>query len=57
MLRGGLVATQLFGLAMTRYVWKLEPVASLADDELIACIAPTVQRYLTGELRSGRSHA
>jgi AcrR family transcriptional regulator len=52
-LRGGLVATQLLGLAMTRYVWKLEPIASLPDDEVVACVAPTVQRYLTGDLRPG----
>ena len=29
MLREGLFATQMLGLAMTRYVWKLEPIASL----------------------------
>jgi AcrR family transcriptional regulator len=53
MLRGGLVATQLLGLAMTRYVWRLEPIASLPDEDVVACLAPTVQRYLTGELRPG----
>jgi AcrR family transcriptional regulator len=52
-LRGGLVATQLLGLAMTSYVWKLEPIASLPDEEVVACVAPTVQRYLTGGLRPG----
>jgi AcrR family transcriptional regulator len=49
-LRGGLVATQMLGLAMTRYVWRLEPIASLPDDEVIGCVAPTIQRYLTGDL-------
>ncbi len=48
-----MVPTQLLGLAMTRYVLKLESIASLPDDELVACVAPTVQRYLTGDLRSG----
>jgi AcrR family transcriptional regulator len=52
LLRGGLVATQMLGLAMTRYVWRLEPIASLPEDEVVACVAPTVQRYLTGEVRS-----
>lgn len=51
--RGGLVATQLLGLAMTRYVWRLEPIASLPDEDVVACLAPTIQRYLTGELRPG----
>ena len=51
-LRGGLVATQLLGLAMTRYVWQLEPIASLPGEEVVACIAPTIQRYLTGELEA-----
>ena len=50
-LRGGLVATQLLGLAMTRYVWRLEPIASPPDEEIVACVAPTLQRYLTGVLR------
>jgi AcrR family transcriptional regulator len=49
--RGGLVATQLLGLAMTRYVWGIEPIASLPADEIVASIAPTIQRYLTADLR------
>jgi AcrR family transcriptional regulator len=51
-LRGGLIATQMLGLAMTRYVWRIEPIASLPSADVIACIAPTVQRYLNGELRA-----
>ncbi len=41
----------MLGLAMTRYVWKLEPIASLPAEEVVACIALTVQRYLAGPLR------
>jgi AcrR family transcriptional regulator len=48
--RGALVASQLIGLAMTRYVLRLEPLASATPDELVAAVAPTLQRYLTGEL-------
>jgi AcrR family transcriptional regulator len=51
-LRGGLVATQMLGLAMTRYVWRIEPIASLSSDDVVAIIAPTIQRYLDGELRA-----
>jgi len=49
-LRGSLVATQMLGLAMTRYVVRLEPVASADPETLAAAIGPTVQRYLTGDL-------
>ncbi|WP_319458655.1 TetR family transcriptional regulator [Micromonospora sp. RTP1Z1] len=49
-LRGSLVATQMLGLAMTRYVVRLEPVASADPATLAAAIGPTVQRYLTGDL-------
>ena len=46
-LRGSLVATQMVGLALTRYVLKLEPIASAPLDDLVPWLAPTVQRYLT----------
>ncbi|TDB82658.1 TetR family transcriptional regulator [Micromonospora sp. KC721] len=49
-LRGSLVASQMIGLAMMRYVVRLEPVASAAPEALVAAVGPTVQRYLTGEL-------
>ncbi|MFF4812173.1 TetR family transcriptional regulator [Micromonospora chersina] len=49
-LRGALVATQIAGLAMMRYVIRLEPVASASPETLAATIGPTVQRYLTGPL-------
>jgi len=48
--RVGLVATQIAGMAMMRYVIRLEPVASAPTEWLVATIAPTVQRYLTGAL-------
>lgn len=50
--RGALVASQLIGLGMTRYVLVLEPLASASHDEVAAAIAPTLQRYLTGDLGS-----
>ncbi|MBU8856127.1 MULTISPECIES: TetR family transcriptional regulator [unclassified Micromonospora] len=49
-LRGGLVATQLAGLAMMRYVLRLDAVATAEPATLVAAIGPTVQRYLTGDI-------
>lgn len=46
-LRASLVASQLVGLAMLRYVIKLEPVASAGAEEIVAWVGPTLQRYLT----------
>ncbi|HEX7745423.1 MAG TPA: TetR family transcriptional regulator [Micromonosporaceae bacterium] len=46
--RAGLVASQILGLALTRYVLRLPPVATLGREDLITWIAPTVQRYLVG---------
>ncbi|NUO61927.1 MAG: TetR/AcrR family transcriptional regulator [Hamadaea sp.] len=48
--RAALVATQLAGLAMMRYIIKLEPIASASVEELVAMIGPTIQRYITGPL-------
>ncbi|MCW2701139.1 MAG: Transcriptional regulator, TetR family [Blastococcus sp.] len=48
--RGALVASQLIGLVMIRYVLCAEPIASASHESLIAAIGPNVQRYLTGEL-------
>ncbi|MGV0814864.1 TetR family transcriptional regulator [Mycolicibacterium boenickei] len=44
------VASQLVGVAMARYILELEPFASLPTDQIVETIAPTLQRYLTGDL-------
>lgn len=49
-LRVALCATQIAGLAMIRYVIRLEPLASADPDTVVAAIAPNLQRYLTGAL-------
>jgi hypothetical protein len=49
-LRMALVASQIVGLIVLRYIVGVEPLASLSGDEIVAIYAPTVQRYLTGEL-------
>jgi hypothetical protein len=40
------------GLAFMRFVWKIEPLASMSDDGIVAARAPTIQRYLDGDVRS-----
>jgi AcrR family transcriptional regulator len=52
-LRASLVASQVVGLAFTRFVVKLEPIASATLDELVAALGPTIQRYLTGDIGVG----
>lgn len=48
--RAALVATQIGGLAVVRYILKVEPVASAPAEQLVAAIGPNVQRYLTDDL-------
>lgn len=50
LIRAELVASQMAGLLVTRYVLGLEPLASLSVDALVPLVAPNLQRYLTGEL-------
>lgn len=38
---------QIIGLAMARYVIRVEPVASLGSEELVALLAPALQRFLS----------
>ncbi|HEX6872511.1 MAG TPA: TetR family transcriptional regulator [Micromonosporaceae bacterium] len=44
--RANLVATQIGGLVMIRYILKIEPLASAPAEQVVALIGPTVQRYL-----------
>jgi hypothetical protein len=46
-LRAELAGAQMIGVALLRYVLKAEPIASADQDELVAFVAPTLQRYLT----------
>ena len=48
--RSGLISSQIMGLALMRFVWKIEPVASMTDDEVVAAIGPNLQRYIEGEI-------
>jgi AcrR family transcriptional regulator len=50
--RASLVASQILGLAIARFVLGLEPIASATVEDLAAAVGPTVQRYLTGDVRA-----
>ena len=45
-LRGSLVATQMIGLGLIRYVLKVEPLAAAPPEVVVAAVAPTIHRYL-----------
>ena len=47
-LRVQLAVAQMIGVAMLRYVVKVEPIASADMDTVVAMVAPTLQGYLTG---------
>jgi len=47
-LRISLVASELIGLIMARYVIGAEPLASLSPEAVVAAIAPALQRLLAG---------
>jgi AcrR family transcriptional regulator len=46
-LRVELIASQIVGLAMTRYVIGMQPLASAEIEQLIALAGPALQSYLT----------
>ncbi|MGP3946986.1 MULTISPECIES: TetR/AcrR family transcriptional regulator [Streptomyces] len=45
--RAQLAAGHLIGIAMLRYVIRMEPMASAEVDDIVAMVGPTLQRYLT----------
>ncbi len=48
--RANLAASAIIGLIMTRYVYRLEPIASMPADDVAQLVGPTIQRYLSGQL-------
>jgi AcrR family transcriptional regulator len=46
-LRASLAASSLIGLAMLRYVVKVEPLASASSDQVASWVGPAIQRYFT----------
>jgi hypothetical protein len=49
-LRASLCASALVGIGIMRYAVRSEPIHSMDVDTLVDAVAPTLQRYLTGEL-------
>jgi AcrR family transcriptional regulator len=49
-LRSTLAGSQLVGLAVVRYIVGVEPLASAPVEIVVAALAPTLQRYLTGPI-------
>ena len=45
-----LVASQVIGLIVTRYVLALPPMAQMPAEDVVARIGPVLQHYLTGDL-------
>lgn len=52
--RASLAASQLIGMALTRYIVEMQPIASLSGEELVEYVGPVMQGYLAGELPAGR---
>jgi AcrR family transcriptional regulator len=46
-LRAALVASQVLGMALGRYVLRLPPLVAMSRTEIVAWLGPTLQRYIT----------
>jgi len=44
--RAGLIATQILGMALCRFVLRLPPVVEMTREEIVEWLGPTIQRYL-----------
>lgn len=47
--RAGLVASQVLGMALCRYVLRLPPVVTMSRTEVVRWLGPTLQRYLVAD--------
>jgi AcrR family transcriptional regulator len=45
-LRVNLIMSYLLGVATSRYILRLEPLASMSEDDVVKLVAPTVQDWL-----------
>ena len=52
--RAGLVASQMLGFALCRYVLRLPPVVDLDHDAVLRWLGPVIQRYLSDPEPNGR---
>ena len=54
-MRVAVISSYLVGIATTRYLLRLEPLASATDDEVVALVGPAVQALLDPTRRLGTS--
>lgn len=45
-LRVALIASYLIGIAVSRFVTRMEPLASMSEDDLVRIVSPTIQNWL-----------
>jgi AcrR family transcriptional regulator len=55
--RAGLIATQILGLALCRYILKLQPVAEMGRDDVIRWVGAVVQHYACGDREGPSAHS
>ena len=41
-----LITSYLLGIAINRYVIRLDPIASMSEDDVVRLVAPTIQDWL-----------
>ena len=49
--RAALAASQMVGIAVSRYAVRLPALAAADDEQVIGWVAPVLQHYLTGDLQ------
>lgn len=49
-LRFGLIASQMLGLGLTRYIFDIPAIAAAGADDLAASVGPRIEHYLLGDL-------
>ncbi|HYD61538.1 MAG TPA: TetR family transcriptional regulator [Noviherbaspirillum sp.] len=47
--RAGLVASQMLGVALTRYILRLPPMVTMDRHAIVEWVSPTLERYIFGE--------
>ena len=47
--RATMVSTQFVGMAMARYVVRVEPLASTPSEDVVRALTPVIDHYLTGD--------
>lgn len=53
-LRIALISSYLVGICATRYLLRIEPLASASDDEVVALVGPAIQALLDPTRKPGR---